>query len=297
MRFRAARCALVLYATLRLVAETTWTQTDLAQTPKKGVPEGLWMKCPSCEETLFKKAVESNLWVCPKCQHHMRVSARQRVEQLLDPGTFEEIDSHLVAIDPLQFVDTKPYPARIADTRKKTGERDALLSGFGFVKGRRVVVAVMDFTFLGGSMGSVVGEKITRAIEAGINHNVPVVTVACSGGARMHESGFSLMQMAKTSAALARLDEAKGLYISVLADPTTGGVTASFAMLGDVIFAEPKALIGFAGPRVIKQTIRQDLPEGFQTSEFLLESGFLDRIVHRKDLRSEIARVIDYAGR
>jgi acetyl-CoA carboxylase carboxyl transferase subunit beta len=227
----------------------------------------------------------------------MRVSARQRVEQLLDPGTFEEIDSHLVAIDPLQFVDTKPYPARIADTRKKTGERDALLSGFGFVKGRRVVVAVMDFTFLGGSMGSVVGEKITRAIEAGINHNVPVVTVACSGGARMHESGFSLMQMAKTSAALARLDEAKGLYISVLADPTTGGVTASFAMLGDVFFAEPKALIGFAGPRVIKQTIRQDLPEGFQTSEFLLESGFLDRIVHRKDLRSEIARVIDYAGR
>jgi acetyl-CoA carboxylase carboxyl transferase subunit beta len=227
----------------------------------------------------------------------MRVSARQRVEQLLDPGTFEEIDAHLVAIDPLNFVDSKPYPARIADTRKKTGERDALLSGFGFVKGRRVVVAVMDFTFLGGSMGSVVGEKITRAIEAGIDHNVPVVTVACSGGARMHESGFSLMQMAKTSAALARLDEAKGLYISVLADPTTGGVTASFAMLGDVIFAEPKALIGFAGPRVIKQTIRQELPEGFQSSEFLLESGFLDRIVHRKDLRSEIARVFDYAGR
>jgi acetyl-CoA carboxylase carboxyl transferase subunit beta len=279
------------------VAETTWTQTDLAQTPKKGVPEGLWMKCPSCEETLFKKAVESNLWVCPKCQHHMRMSARVRVEQLLDPGTFEQIDEFLVAVDPLHFVDTKSYPARIADTRKKTGERDALLSGFGFVKGRRVVVAVMDFTFLGGSMGSVVGEKITRAIECGIDHDLPVVTVACSGGARMHESGFSLMQMAKTSAALARLDEAGGLYISVLADPTTGGVTASFAMLGDVIFGEPKALIGFAGPRVIKQTIRQDLPEGFQTSEFLLESGFLDRIVHRKDLRSEIARVIDYAGR
>ena len=279
------------------MAETTWTQTDLAQTPKKGVPEGLWMKCPSCEETLFKKAVESNLWVCPKCQHHMRMSARVRVEQLLDPGTFEQIDEFLVAVDPLHFVDTKSYPARIADTRKKTGERDALLSGFGFVKGRRVVVAVMDFTFLGGSMGSVVGEKITRAIECGIDHDLPVVTVACSGGARMHESGFSLMQMAKTSAALARLDEAGGLYISVLADPTTGGVTASFAMLGDVIFGEPKALIGFAGPRVIKQTIRQDLPEGFQTSECLLESGFLDRIVHRKDLRSEIARVIDYAGR
>jgi acetyl-CoA carboxylase carboxyl transferase subunit beta len=280
------------------VPESTWTQTDLAEAPaKKGVPEGLWMQCPACGETLFKKAVEANLWVCPRCQHHMRLSARQRVEQLLDPGTFESFDDGLVAVDPLKFVDSKPYPARLADTKRKTGERDALLSGFGFVKGRRVVVAVMDFTFLGGSMGSVVGEKITRAIERGIDHDLPVVTVSCSGGARMHESGFSLMQMAKTSAALARLDEAKGLFISVLADPTTGGVTASFAMLGDVIFAEPKALIGFAGPRVIKQTIRQDLPEGFQTSEFLLDAGFVDRIVHRKDLRSEIGRVIDYAGR
>jgi acetyl-CoA carboxylase carboxyl transferase subunit beta len=280
------------------VPESTWTQTDLAEAPaKKGVPEGLWMQCPACGETLFKKAVEANLWVCPRCQHHMRLSARQRVEQLLDPGTFESFDDGLVAVDPLKFVDSKPYLARLADTKRRTGERDALLSGFGFVKGRRVVVAVMDFTFLGGSMGSVVGEKITRAIERGIDHNLPVVTVSCSGGARMHESGFSLMQMAKTSAALARLDEAKGLFISVLADPTTGGVTASFAMLGDVIFAEPKALIGFAGPRVIKQTIRQDLPEGFQTSEFLLDAGFVDRIVHRKDLRSEIGRVIDYAGR
>jgi acetyl-CoA carboxylase carboxyl transferase subunit beta len=280
------------------VPESTWTQTDLAEAPaKKGVPEGLWMQCPACGETLFKKAVEANLWVCPRCQHHMRLSARQRVEQLLDPGTFESFDDGLVAVDPLKFVDSKPYLARLADTKRRTGERDALLSGFGFVKGRRVVVAVMDFTFLGGSMGSVVGEKITRAIERGIDHNLPVVTVSCSGGARMHESGFSLMQMAKTSAALARLVEAKGLFFSVLADPTTGGVTASFAMLGDVIFAEPKALIGFAGPRVIKQTIRQDLPEGFQTSEFLLDAGFVDRIVHRKDLRSEIGRVIDYAGR
>lgn len=278
--------------------ESTWTQTDLAEAPaKKGVPEGLWMQCAACGETLFRKAVEANLWVCPRCQHHMRLSARQRVDQLLDPGTFESFDDGLVAVDPLKFVDSKPYPARLADTKRRTGERDALLSGFGFVKGRRVVVAVMDFTFLGGSMGSVVGEKITRAIERGIDHDLPVVTVSCSGGARMHESGFSLMQMAKTSAALARLDEAKGLFISVLADPTTGGVTASFAMLGDVIFAEPKALIGFAGPRVIKQTIRQDLPEGFQTSEFLLAAGFVDRIVHRKDLRSEIGRVIDYAGR
>jgi acetyl-CoA carboxylase carboxyl transferase subunit beta len=279
------------------VAETTWTQTNLEITPKKGVPEGLWMQCPACEETLFKKAVESNLWVCPKCQHHMRVSARTRVDQLLDPGTFEPFDDGLVAVDPLKFTDQRPYSQRISDAQRKTGEKDALLSGFGFVKGRRVVVAVMDFTFLGGSMGSVVGEKITRALERGIDHDLPVVTVSCSGGARMHESGFSLMQMAKTSAAIARLDEAGGLFISVLADPTTGGVTASFAMLGDVIFAEPKALIGFAGPRVIKQTIRQDLPEGFQTSEFLLNAGFVDRIVHRKDLRSEIGRVIDYAGR
>lgn len=279
------------------MAETSWTQSDPAHAPKKGVPEGLWMQCGACEETLFKKAVESNLWVCPKCQHHMRVGARTRVDQLLDPGTFEPFDDGLVATDPLKFVDQRPYGQRISDAQRKTGEKDALLSGFGFVKGRRVVVAVMDFTFLGGSMGSVVGEKITRAIERGIDHDLPVVTVSCSGGARMHESGFSLMQMAKTSAALARLDEAGGLFISVLADPTTGGVTASFAMLGDVIFAEPKALIGFAGPRVIKQTIRQDLPEGFQTSEFLLESGFVDRIVHRKDLRSEIGRVIDYAGR
>jgi acetyl-CoA carboxylase carboxyl transferase subunit beta len=166
------------------VAETTWTQTDLAQAPKKGVPEGLWMKCPACEETLFKKAVESNLWVCPKCQHHMRVSARTRVEQLLDPGTFEPFDDGLVAVDPLKFVDQRPYGQRIADAQRKTGEKDALLSGFGFVKGRRVVVAVMDFTFLGGSMGSVVGEKITRAIERGIDHDLPVVTVSCSGGAR-----------------------------------------------------------------------------------------------------------------
>lgn len=280
------------------MAESTWTQSDPAQAPiKKGVPEGLWMQCQSCEETLFKKAVEANLWVCPKCQHHMRISARTRVEQMLDPGTFEPFDDGLVAVDPLKFVDQRPYGQRIADAQRKTGEKDALLSGFGFVKGRRVVVAVMDFTFLGGSMGSVVGEKITRAIERGIDHDLPVVVVSCSGGARMHESGFSLMQMAKTSAALARLDETGGLFISVLADPTTGGVTASFAMLGDVIFAEPKALIGFAGPRVIKQTIRQDLPEGFQTSEFLVEAGFVDRIVHRKDLRSEIGRVIDYAGR
>ncbi len=264
---------------------------------KKGVPAGIWMQCPECTETLFRKAVEANLWVCPRCQHHLRVSAKQRVEQLLDPGSFEPFDEHLAPVDRLQFVDNKPYPQRIAESQRKTGNNDGILSGFGFIKGRRVSLAVMDFSFLGGSMGSVVGERITRAIERGTAHDLPVITVACSGGARMQESGFSLMQMAKTSAALARLDEAKGLFISVLADPTTGGVTASFAMLGDVILAEPRALIGFAGPRVIQQTIRQELPEGFQTSEFLLERGFVDRIVHRRDLRSEISRVIDYAGR
>ncbi len=264
---------------------------------KKGVPEGLWIKCPGCAETVFKKSVEANLHVCPKCQHHMRVSGRQRVEQLTDPGSFEPFNHDMSPADPLGFVDEKPYLQRIRETQKKTGENDALHSGYGFIKGRRVVLAAMDFKFFGGSMGSVVGEKITQAIERATDADLPLVIVSCSGGARMQESGFSLMQMAKTSAALARFHESKGLYISVLADPTTGGVTASFAMLGDVIFAEPKALIGFAGPRVIAQTIRQELPPGFQTAEFLLESGFLDRIVHRKDLRSEISRVIDYAGK
>jgi acetyl-CoA carboxylase carboxyl transferase subunit beta len=264
---------------------------------KKGVPEGLWIKCPGCAETVFKKSVEANLHVCPKCQHHMRVSGRQRIEQLTDPGSFEPFNQDMSPADPLGFVDEKPYIQRIRDTQKKTGENDAVQSGYGFIKGRKVVLAAMDFKFFGGSMGSVVGEKITQAIERATDANLPLVIVSCSGGARMQESGFSLMQMAKTSAALARLHESKGLYISVLADPTTGGVTASFAMLGDVIFAEPKALIGFAGPRVIAQTIRQELPPGFQTAEFLLDAGFVDRIVHRKDLRSEISRVIDYAGK
>ncbi|MBL9149156.1 MAG: acetyl-CoA carboxylase carboxyltransferase subunit beta [Phycisphaerae bacterium] len=264
---------------------------------KKGVPEGLWIKCPGCAEMEFKKRVEQNLMVCPRCQHHMRVSAARRIEQLLDPGSFDRFNADMAPADPLGFIDTKPYLDRIRDTQKKTGENDAMQTGYGFVKGRRVVLACMDFTFFGGSMGSVVGEKITQAIERAMEKNLPLIIVSCSGGARMQESGYSLMQMAKTSAALARFHEAGGLYISVLADPTTGGVTASFAMLGDVIFAEPKALIGFAGPRVIAQTIRQELPDGFQTSEFLLESGFVDRIVHRKDLRSEISRVIDYANK
>lgn len=277
------------------MAEQTWE--TLPQAPvKRGVPEGLWTQCPACSETLFAKALAQNLQVCPRCDHHMRISARTRVEQLLDPDTFEPTNAEMAPQDPLGFVDLKPYTDRVKQAQRHTGENDGLQSGFGFIKGRRIVVAAMDFTFLAGSMGSVVGEKVTCAIESAIEHKLPLVVVSCSGGARMQESGFSLMQMAKTSAALARLDAEGGLFISVLSDPTTGGVTASFAMLGDVIFAEPQALIGFAGPRVIKQTIRQDLPEGFQTSEFLLASGFVDRIVHRANLRSEIGRVIDYSG-
>lgn len=277
------------------MAEPTWEQVTTAST-KKAVPDGLWMQCGACGETLFRKAVEQNLHVCPRCDHHMRMTGRQRVEQLLDPGSFEPMNENLAPADPLQFVDLKSYADRTAQAQRQSGETDGAQTGTGFIKGRKVVVAVLDFSFLAGSMGSVVGEKVTCAIEHATDHGLPLIIVSCSGGARMQESGFSLMQMAKTSAALARLDDAGGLFISVLSDPTTGGVTASFAMLGDVIFAEPKALVGFAGPRVIRQTIRQDLPEGFQTSEFLLDAGFLDRIVHRANLRSEICRIIDYSG-
>jgi acetyl-CoA carboxylase carboxyl transferase subunit beta len=235
--------------------------------------------------------------VCPECQHHFRVSAEQRVEQLVDPGSFEPMNATMASMDPLGFVDLKPYTKRIEDAQRKTGQSDGVQTGRAFIKGRKVIVACMDFTFLGGSMGSVIGEKITRAIEAATDHDLPLVIISASGGARMMESRYSLMQMAKTSAALARFDDMGGLFISVLTDPTTGGVTASFAMLGDVILAERKALIGFAGPRVIEQTIRQELPEGFQRAEFLEEHGFVDRVVHRSDLRSEIGSIIDYTGK
>ena len=268
-----------------------------AAPPKKGVPEGLWVRCAACSAMLFRRSVENNLNVCPECQHHFRVSATERVGQLADPGTFEAFDPDMCSADPLEFVDLRPYPERVAAARRKTSQNEAVQTGTAFVKGRKVILAVMDFTFLGGSMGSVVGEKITRAIEVAGDRDLPLVIVSASGGARMMESGFSLMQMAKTAAALARFDEVGGLYISVLSDPTTGGVTASFAMLGDVILAEPNALIGFAGPRVIQQTIRQELPDGFQRSEFLLEHGFVDRVVPRSELRSEISSIIDYAGK
>jgi len=259
-----------------------------------GIPEGLWLRCPECGEMLFRKAVEEALGVCTNCQHHFRISARTRIEQLVDEGSFEERYNDIEPVDALEFVDKKAYKDRLRDEQKKSGNRDAVVCGKGFIRGRPLMMAAMDPTFMMGSMGSVVGEKITRTIEAAADEKLPLLIVSCSGGARMQESALSLMQMAKTSAALARLDDAKQLYISLLADPTTGGVTASFAMLGDFIIAEPKALIGFAGPRTIWNTIKVELPEGFQRSEFLQQHGFLDFIVHRKNLPVEIARLMDY---
>jgi acetyl-CoA carboxylase carboxyl transferase subunit beta len=264
---------------------------------REGIPEGLWLRCPECEEMLFRKVVDENLWVCPTCQYHFRVSARQRVEQLVDPGSFEEMFADIEPTDPLKFVAKKAYKDRLKSEQQRSGNPDAVVCGKAFIKGRPILLAVMDPTFMMGSMGSVVGEKITRTIEAAAEEGMPLLIVSCSGGARMQESTLSLMQMAKTSAALAKLDEAGGLFISLLADPTTGGVTASFAMLGDFIIAEPKALIGFAGPRTIWNTIKVELPEGFQRSEFLEEHGFLDFVVHRKDLRSEIARLVDFCAK
>ena len=271
------------------------TSAVAAKTPSR-VPEGLWLACPSCAAMLYKKQLEANLSVCPECGHHNRLPARRRVEQLVDAGTFEEVDADLTSVDPLGFSDRKTYAERLAAERLKSGQADALVSGRGFVKGRPLVLAVMDPSFMMGSMGSVVGEKLTRAIELATRERRPLLVVSCSGGARMQESTLSLMQMAKTSAALARHDDAGLLFVSLLADPTTGGVTASFAMLGDFILAEPNALIGFAGPRVIETTTKQKLPPGFQRSEFLQEKGFVDFVVKRHDLRSEVARLIDYCA-
>lgn len=288
---------------MRPLKGTSMSQTatrnwnELKQDGRRSVPEGLWMRCPSCAGMIYRRQMESNLHVCPECEHHFRISARQRIEQLADPDTFVPMFTELRAKDPLNFTDLKSYPERIKREQIKTGETEGCQAGKCFIKGRPTVLACLDLTFMMGSMGSVVGEKLTRAIELATKENLPVIIVSCSGGARMQEAALSLMQMAKTSAALARHDDAGGLFISVMTDPTTGGVTASFAMLGDFNLAEPKALIGFAGPRVIKQTIRQDLPEGFQRSEFLRERGMIDRVVHRHELRSELARLIDYAGK
>ena len=261
---------------------------------REGIPEGLWMRCPECGDMLFKKVVEEALHVCPSCQHHFRISARTRIEQLVDPGSFEEMFADIEPADPLKFTDKKAYKDRLEAEQEKTGNTDAAVCGKGFIKGRPIMMGVMDPTFMMGSMGSVVGEKLTRTIETAMEEKLPLLIVSCSGGARMQESTLSLMQMAKTSAALARYDDAGGLFISLLTDPTTGGVTASFAMLGDFIVAEPKALIAFAGPRTIANTIKVELPEGFQRAEFLEEHGFIDFVVHRKDLRSEIARLVDF---
>ena len=255
------------------------------------VPEGLWVKCPSCSQIIYNKDLASSLSVCTKCAHHFRLSASERLKSLID-DEWEEFDSGLVSTDPLQFTDTKPYRQRLEASTAATGAKDAVMTARGRIGTIPAIVAAMEYGFIGGSMGVVVGEKITRAIERAIDARLPVVIVSCSGGARMMEGALSLMQMAKISAALARLDRARLPYISVLTDPTTGGVTASFAMLGDVNIAEPRALIGFAGPRVIEQTIRQTLPEGFQRSEFLLEHGMLDMIVDRRELKDVITRLL-----
>jgi acetyl-CoA carboxylase carboxyl transferase subunit beta len=274
-------------------AKSKWNGFSLK--PRKEMPAGLWMRCPGCEHMLYKSTVEKNLNVCPECNHHFRIEAKTRISYLVDEASFQQIFEDMTSDDPLSFkFRGTTYKQRIKEDQKKSSSKEAMLIGKAFIKGRGVVLAVMEPNFLMGSMGSVVGEKFCAAVDLAIEEKLPLVVVSCSGGARMHEGVVSLGQMAKTSAALAKLDEAGGLYICVLADPTTGGVTASFAMLGDCLIAEPGALIGFAGPRTIAETIKVELPEGFQTAEFMLEHGFVDMIVHRKDLRSEIARLIDY---
>ncbi len=267
---------------------------EAPQEKSSKIPEGLWVKCDSCAQAIYNKDLVANLQVCPKCGHHFRLSALERLRMLFDDGAFELHDEGLFSMDPLQFNDKKPYAARLKEGREKTGQMDAILSGTGNIDGRRTAVCAMEYGFIGGSMGVVMGETITRAIERAIDQRIGVVVVSCSGGARMMEGALSLMQMAKVSAALARLDRERLPYLSVLTDPTTGGVTASFAMLGDLNIAEPKALIGFAGPRVIEQTIRQTLPEGFQRSEFLLEHGFVDLVVDRRELKSTISRALTF---
>ena len=256
--------------------------------------EGMWTKCGSCRAIIWKKDLEANWEVCSKCDHHFRLGARKRLELLLDDEPWSELDSELASSDPLHFTDTKPYAQRLKDAQHKLGMKDAILTAEGHLNGRPVICCSMEFGFIGGSMGAVVGEKVARASERSLARKIPLIIVSCSGGARMMEGVVSLMQLAKVSAALARLDEAGLPFISILTDPTTGGVTASYAMLGDLNIAEPGALIGFAGPRVIEQTIRQKLPEGFQTAEFLLEHGFLDAVVSRKELKPYISQALNF---
>jgi acetyl-CoA carboxylase carboxyl transferase subunit beta len=253
----------------------------------------LWTKCNSCNEIIYRKVIERNFQVCPKCNYHFQIPARKRIDCVVDPGTFIEYDANLISADPLEFKDTKRYPHRIKESQEATGQKDAIICGETKIKGQPVMIGIFEFNFMGGSLGSVVGEKITRLIERAIEKKVGVVIFCASGGARMQEGILSLMQMAKTSAALARLHEARIPYISVLTDPTTGGVSASIGMLGNIVIAEPKAMIGFAGPRVIKETIRADLPEGFQRAEYLLEHGMIDLIVERKDLRQTLGSLLE----
>lgn len=267
---------------------------ETSKEKKVKIPEGLWVKCENCKEIVYRKEVEKNLQVCPKCNYHFRISALERLNLLLDPNTFEEMDSNLLPGDPLGFNDNnKSYPEKLKEYQSKTRLKEAVITGEGQIKGHPVIVAAMDFAFFGGSMGSVVGEKIARAAERALAKKQPFIAMTASGGARMQEGMFSLMQMAKVSQAVSRLKEEGILYITILCDPTFGGVTASFAMLGDIIIAEPKSLIGFAGPRVIEQTTKQPLPEDFQRAEFLLSHGFVDMVVERKDLKKTIAILIE----
>lgn len=266
----------------------------LVSNKKVKIPEGLWVKCDKCKEIIYKKEVDKNLMVCPKCDYHFRIDAVMRLAFVTDEGSFEELDKMLTSADPLEFVDTRPYADRIIESQSKTGLSEAVKTGRCRIGGHEAVVAVMDFSFMGGSMGSAVGEKITRAAELALAEKKPLIIVSSSGGARMQEGIFSLMQMAKVSAAIGRLRENSIPYISVLADPTFGGVTASFAMLGDIIIAEPKSLIGFAGPRVIEQTINQQLPEDFQRAEFLLKHGLIDMIVERRDLKKTLSTILGH---
>lgn len=272
-------------------------QGEAVPSDRTDVPAGVWERCEKCGAMLYRQDVEDNLYVCPECGYHRRIDARTRIQQLCDPDTFEEFLEDLIPTDPLRFKDRMPYRERIKSQQQKTGEMEAVVVGQAYIRGRKVILGVMNPAFIMASMGAVVGEKITVAIERATEENLPLVVITASGGARMQEGMVSLVQMSKTAAALARLDEAGGLYVVVATDPTTAGVAASFASLGDITLAEPGAMIGFAGPRVIANTIKAELPEGFQTAEFMLEHGFVDRIVPRKDLRREIARIIDYCGK
>jgi acetyl-CoA carboxylase carboxyl transferase subunit beta len=268
------------------------SKENISGAQKKDLPEGLWAKCDSCGEIIHKPALEQNLWVCQKCGFHFRISSKDYIAILMDQGSFKEMDKKMTSKDSLGFVDTKPYKDRIKESIRKTELHDAIRTGVGTMNSRSVVIACMDFNFIGGSMGSVVGEKIARAVDKAIRLKAPLLIISASGGARMMEAAYSLMQMAKTSAKLAQLASKKLPYISLMTDPTTGGVTASYAMLGDINIAEPGALIGFAGPRVIKQTIGKDLPDGFQKAEFVQEKGFVDIVVPRKELKGTISSLL-----